>query len=492
MGCNGGACVISPSFVNPLDTPGAATAPSGCGPSGCASPSGCAGCGGLGRPTAPTGRIEAPCTCHGPKKAPHGHASFGGGPTPPAQTSDGYVPPPPQMKTPRAPMPFVPRVAILDVPQDSGARSPFVPPPMKRAEGKRPMPPVTRAEDSPMPDMPKAQVVTPFVPPPVKRDAKQDPGPGQVTLIRTEPTQTPNTVTVTALPGISLAPNPFAPYCGDGRIDPNSEFCRAASGQGVSDYCQSELLKYLAAPAPKPTLERWIAAQELCDQDALRRAANVAITVAAKASAGLYGTSGALPNYHGNLARMFRPSGVVNPDSAEGRALAQGQLGYGILTDPGMGADTPYGGASSWTVNGQAWQAPPEPATPSVDYGALVAGIGTAVGASLAGIGTIVNQANQNRLRELEIEYANNARGAQLALQRATMETQAEIQRLAAQNTPAANAAVQALQMQVADMSARLGAAQQSTEWTTTEKAMAGAAVIAGLGFFGWFISKGR
>lgn len=409
-----------------------------------------------------------------------------GSPTPstPDKPRGGYVPPPAdkvEMKRPAPPPSYGNAVGSREPPNKANG---YVPPPPARdmSGGKGG----------------NGKSAQPRLPPPVMLMPKdgggaQGPGPSQVTLDRKEPSQAPGPmVTVTALPGISLAPNPFAPYCGDGRIDPTSEFCRAASGQGVSDYCQSELLKYLAAPAPKPTLERWIAAQELCDQDALRRAANVAITVAAKASAGLYGASGALPNYHGNLARMFRPSGVVNPDSAEGRALAQGQLGYGILTDPGMGADTPYGGASSWTVNGQAWQAPPEPATPSVDYGALVAGIGTAAGATIGAIGTIFNQANQNRIRELEVTYGNDARAAQLALQRATMETQAEIQRLAAQNTPAANAAVQALQMQVADMSARLGAAQQSTEWTTTEKAMAGAAVIAGLGFFGWFMSKGR
>jgi len=409
-----------------------------------------------------------------------------------ATTSASYVPPPPQAKSPRTPAPFVPRVAAPDVPQESGGRAPFVPPPAKRAEGKRPMPPVTRAQDVPMPDMPKANAVTPFVPPPAKRAEKPSATP-PAALSRKEPEQTPALPPVVmALPGLSMAPNPFAPYCGDGRISPDSEFCREARGQGVSDFCQRELLGFLALPEPKMPLAQWIATRELCDQDALRRAANIVI---AKASAGLYRASGALPNYH-RAPYGFRPSGDVATaaDWTHGGPADLGSGGYiatasdwgtnpNALVDPGHGSGA-YNGASSWTLGGPATDiVPPAPATPPVDYAALVAGIGTGLGATLGGVSSIFRSANDARLRELELQYGADARAGQLALQRATMETNAEIQRLAAQGTPAANQAVQALQMQIADMRGRITTPPADEGMSDTTKVFLGlgaAAVLAG------------
>lgn len=468
----------------------AATQPSGCGcggasPSGCAcgghgatAASGCVGCGSIPG-AAPSGRIDpAMCACKHKGKS-HGPGVFGGTPmTTPDRPSTTFVPPPPPMRSnvvrPRLPMPPAPPPRGVPVDTQGGA---FVPPP----------PPVKRDDKQPR------------LPPPVMLMPKdgggaQGPGPSQVTLTRKDPTQAPGpTITVTALPGISLAPNPFSPFCGDGRIDPNSEFCREARGQGVSDACQRELLDFLAMPEPKMSLERWIATRELCDQDALRRAANVAITVAAKTSAGLYGRSGALPNYHGSRGVYgFAPSG----DASNGLTAAEdAELDRLTGGRQALASDWTHGGAANLGFGGEGGDTyvAPAPATPPVDYAALAAGIGTGLAASIGAIGTVVNNANNGRLRELEIEYANTGRAAQLALQRTIAETNAEIQRLAAQNSPNANATVQALQQTIMGMQQRLEAlppAPAPGAWTTTEIGLAIALGLTAVGAVGYFVTR--
>lgn len=352
----------------------------------------------------------------------------------PERPASTFVPPapPPRARMQRLPMPPM-TMERPGVPQDGGMAVFVPPPPPPRITStdvpvRRPTPTVLkRPEDAPLADMPVVLTIAPM------------------------PT--------------ALQPLPGRPYCADARLA-GTELC---AGAQVTEMCAGILAAWLVAN-PQAPLSAFLGSSsamgELCADEFHR----VLSPAGGK-------TSGALPNYH-------RASGVVNPDSAEGRALAMGQQGYGILTDPGMGANVPYGGASSWQLDGAAWQAPPAPSSPPVDYGALIGGIGTAVGASLTGIGTIVNNAQQNRLRELEIEYRNNAQGAQLALQRATMETQAEIARLSQSANPQAQAVVGVLQQQVADMNARLAQANAPMSDTTKILLGLGALVVVGGGVY--------
>lgn len=449
-------------------------------------PSGCA-CGGSapsgsllgGSSFTPTGEGSGGhCGCTGAKEN-------GASPTP----SVGAVPPRTTRDAPTPGSMFVPgsRVPRVGTPpvQFNVPRGPRVP--MSDSNGWRgnvPVPPMTTKS---IPGN------APRLAPPIALPPKN---PAPSSMERETPSQAPALPPVVmALPGLSMAPNPFAQYCGNG-IDPASELCRAAASTGLSDYCRDQLLAYLAAPEPKSSLESWIAQQELCSQDAFRAALGMAkASMDAKASAGLYRASGALPNYH-RAPYGFRPSGDVATaaDWTHGGPADLGSGGYiatasdwgtnpNALVDPGHGSGA-YNGASSWTLGGPATDiVPPAPATPPVDYAALVAGIGTGLGATLGGISSIVRNANDARLRELELQYGADARAGQLALQRATMETNAEIQRLARQGTPAANEAMQALQMQFADMSARLQAAQADEGMSDTTKVFLGlgaAAVLAG------------
>lgn len=412
--------------------------------------------------------------------------------------------------------------------------------------------------------------------------------------------------------GLAQAPNPFAPYCGaGGELDPTAALCAAAGDAGLSDYCRQQLLAFLGSKSSQ-TLGSWIAAQELCDQAALRRAVGLAeASMAAKASAGLYRASGGtysrhafvvagmphggtvyvdnqpvmgrwldagltrwevpLPDANPHRVRVRSASGDTrdssvlngstlvfdqmntasaegttpeynypvhfvstpapqldkpgfgNPFGADGYAWKQDRVrkpspfapqsnatmdwrnpsgalpnyyrASGLVTDAGgrytaeeiQAFNQSQAGADLYRQElAQAAAASP-PASPPVDYGAIIGGIGQAVGASLAGIGAIVNTQQQNRLRELEIEYANNARGAQLALQRSAMEMQAEIARLSAQGTPAAQATVTALQQQVADANARLAAAAAADQGMGTGTAVAlgvGAVALLGIGAY--------
>jgi len=170
----------------------------------------------------------------------------------------------------------------MDVPSNGG--NAFIPPPpaMKQANGK--VPPTRIFDvpaDQPMSDQPHASMQKPTD---LGGGAAQAPVPF---------------LPSTPMIGLAADPNPFAPYCGpDNELTPASALCRAASDAGLSDYCRQQLLAFLASKSSQ-TLGSWIAAQELCDQAALRRAVGIAeASIAAKTSAGLYRRSGAMPNYY--------------------------------------------------------------------------------------------------------------------------------------------------------------------------------------------------
>lgn len=289
-----------------------------------------------------------------------------------------------------------------------------------------------------------------------------------VDLVRKDVPQppVPPAIIVTQAPmPTQLQPLPGRPYCADARLA-GTELC---AGAQVSDQCAATLANWLSANPGVPIsafLASSSAMGELC-VDEFRRLLAPAGTKA----------SGALPNYHRNSVYGYRPSGGWAEDLARVNAMNTEQVNATL----GSG----YQGASSWTHGGPVDLTPPAPSTPAVDYGALVAGIGGAVGATLGGVATIVNNAQQNRLRELQIEYANNAQGAQLALQRSALEMQQQIAQLNAQNTPAAQATVAALQQQLMATQAQL-ATQNSSAWSTGEILAATAAGVGVLGIVGY------
>lgn len=160
--------------------------------------------------------------------------------------------------------------------------------------------------------------------------------------------------------------------------------------------------------------------------------------------------SSGMPNYY--RASGDATNGLTAAEDAELDRLTGGRQALASDWTHGDAANLGFGGEG-----GDTYQTPPPvPASPPVDYARLVGSIGQAVGGVFAGINEAVHNAAQDRNRTLEIEYANNARGAALALQRSIAETNQEIQRLAATSTPAANATVTALQQQVADFQRRL------------------------------------
>lgn len=313
---------------------------------------------------------------------------------------------------------------------------------------------------------------------------KTDPGTPQrtpVTLVLkdTPLAPGPTNVVLTNVPmPTALQPLPGRPYCADARLA-GTELC---AGAQVSEMCATILANWLKAN-PQAPLSAFLASSSAMGEFCASEFERLLAPSGTKASSGL-------PNY-------WRASGDAASDARDAewnRQRLAALAGNGI--DPAGGylataADWTHGGAANLGFGGVGGEtyAPPTPASPPVDYGALVAGIGTAVGASLSGLGSIVNNANNGRLRELEIEYANNARGAQLALQRTMFETQSEIARLSAAGTPQASAVVGVLQQQIVDMNTRLAALPQPgapTPWTTGEivgAVAAGAAVVGLIGF---------
>jgi hypothetical protein len=127
--------------------------------------------------------------------------------------------------------------------------------------------------------------------------------------------------------------------------------------------------------------------------------------------------------------------------------------------------------------------APPVPASPPVDYGRIIAASVAGVGTVLGGINTAIQNGQQNRLRELELEFARDARAGQLALQRLQIENQAAIQQLGAAGTPAATEAANLLQQQNMALQMQLQALNANPPMSDLAKAglvLLGLAVVGG------------
>jgi hypothetical protein len=161
-----------------------------------------------------------------------------------------------------------------------------------------------------------------------------------------------------------------------------------------------------------------------------------------------------------------------------------------------IGAPRNTATSADWTIDGMSADlynqrnpvAPPVPTTPPVDYGRLIAGIGSAVGGVFQGINTAIQNSQTNRLRELELQYANERGAATLALQRLAIENQNAIAQLNGSASPAAAQTQQALQQQNADLSARLAAGNQQQQdgmstGTTVALVVGGVAVLGGIAY---------
>jgi len=241
------------------------------------------------------------CACR--RKGRHATPAIGGSPmSVPERPSSTYVPPPPPAKqsdVKRPPLATAPPAPPrMDVPSNGG--NAFIPPPpaMKQANGK--VPPTRIFDvpaDQPMSDQPHASMQKPT-------DLGGGAAKAPVPFLATTP-----------MIGLAQSPNPFAPYCGpDNELTPASALCRAAGEAGLSDYCRQQLLAFLASKSSQ-TLGSWIAAQELCDQAALRRAVGIAeASMAAKASSGLYGASGGMYSPHAFVVYGMPHGGTVYVD----------------------------------------------------------------------------------------------------------------------------------------------------------------------------------
>ena len=229
----------------------------------------------------------------------------------PERPSSTYVPPPPPAKqsdVKRPPLATAPPAPPrMDVPSNGG--NAFIPPPpaMKQANGK--VPPTRIFDvpaDQPMSDQPHASMQKPT-------DLGGGAAKAPVPFLATTP-----------MIGLAQSPNPFAPYCGpDNELTPASALCRAAGEAGLSDYCRQQLLAFLGSKSEQ-TLGSWIAAQELCDQAALRRAVGIAeASIAAKTSAGLFDKPGfgnpfGVDGYAWKQDRVVTNAGVSDDDKSTG------------------------------------------------------------------------------------------------------------------------------------------------------------------------------
>jgi hypothetical protein len=405
--------------------------------------------------------------------------------TAPERPSSTFIPPPPRKRDDnRAPMSRPTTTVVQSAPQGSprtDVARPFVPPapPPSKDIARLPAPPLPkRVEDAPIADEPRA-----FVPPPPP--PKSDNG---VPLKQGGLSPAP-LLTQVGLAGPSQSPGPFADYCADPRVA-MTELCRSGADSGLSSMCRSAILNFLASKDTR-TIREWAMEQELC-RDEILRALGTA-TGMAKASARLYGASGAMPNY-------YRASGDAASDARDAewnRQRLAALSGGGV--DPAAGG---YQGASSWTYGGAAnlgfggvggdLYAPPAPTTPPPNYGAIIGGIGQAVGGVFQGINTAVANANAVRLQELQMQFANQANGAQLALQRQQLELQAEIARLnASGGGGAAGQQLQmALQQQQAANAAALAAA--GTPMSDTTKAVIAVGVVGAVGVAAYLLTRKR
>lgn len=405
----------------------------------------------------------------------------------PERPSSTYVPPPPPAKqsdVKRPPLATAPPAPPrMDVPSNGG--NAFIPPPpaMKQANGK--VPPTRIFDvpaDQPMSDQPHASMQKPTD---LGGGAAQAPVPF---------------LPSTPMIGLAADPNPFAPYCGpDNELTPASALCRAASDAGLSDYCRQQLLAFLASKSSQ-TLGSWIAAQELCDQAALRRAVGIAeASIAAKTSAGLYRRSGAMPNY-------YRASGYVgNPTREEWIANAgdpeQWDASFGA-DDATNGGGASGGGGMTSAEKGRLTAAQTADAfargrdNPPTNYAAIIGSASQAVGGIIAGINTAVQNGENNRLRELELTFNNTARSAELALRARQVELQGEIARIrasapAAAADPATTALIQRLEQQgneyrtaIQRQEAAAAEAAKGMGTGTVVAIVGGAVVVLGIGAY--------
>lgn len=486
MGCGGnGSCTVSSSFV-----------------AGGNAPSGCLSCGGVG-----TSGALAGCACKHkhPSKPAEIQFSGGEGATPPGNRipANFVTVPPPKKDAKRPNVPFVPGANKADVPSSQnnggiGRFAPPIPPPAKQSNGKAPIP--SRIFDAPA-DMPVSM-------PPPKESAAPVPFLPSVPMI-----------------GLASDPNPFAPYCGpDNELTPASALCRAAGDAGLSDYCRQQLLAFLGSKSSQ-TLGSWIAAQELCDQAALRRAVGIAeASIAAKTSAGLYdapkfGNPFGVDGYAWKQDRVRKPNPFAPQDNGatmDWRSPSGGMPNYhrpsglGELSDrmiddeidmttpewiaahpdTGKAEALRRQGALSETERNAAFARGRD--NPPTNYAGIISSVGQGVGGIIAGINTAVQNGENNRLRELELTFANTARSAELALRARQLELQGEIARLrasapAAATDPAMATLIQRLEQQGAEYRSAIQRLETESQGMGTGTAVAlgvGAVAVLGLGAF--------
>lgn len=188
--------------------------------------------------------------------------------------------------------------------------------------------------------------------------------------------------------------------------------------------------------------------------------------------------SGGMPNYYhasGGWAEDIAAAG----GSAADTASQESSLNWGA--DVAAFNLTPESQSLYRRELAEAAAASPPP-TPPPDYGRIIGSIGQAVGGVFAGINTAVDNAERNRLRELEINYANNARSALLALQTRQTELTGEIARLrasapAAAADPATTALIQRLEAQGAEY--RSAIQRQEAAAAEAAKGMGGGTIAA-------------
>lgn len=395
----------------------------------------------------------------------------------PERPSSTYVPPPPPAKqsdVKRPPLATAPPAPPrMDVPSNGG--NAFIPPPpaMKQANGK--VPPTRIFDvpaDQPMSDQPHASMQKPT-------DLGGGAAKAPVPFLATTP-----------MIGLAQSPNPFAPYCGpDNELTPASALCRAAGEAGLSDYCRQQLLAFLASKSSQ-TLGSWIAAQELCDQAALRRAVGIAeASIAAKTSAGLYRAAGAMPNY-------WRASGLgaINDEFFSDEIDMTTPEWAAAHPDTGTAEALRRQGALSETERNAAFARGRD--NPPTNYAAIIGSASQAVGGIIAGINTAVQNGENNRLRELELTFNNTARSAELALRARQVELQGEIARIrasapAAAADPATTALIQRLEQQgneyrtaIQRQEAAAAEAAKGMGTGTVVAIVGGAVVVLGIGAY--------
>jgi len=136
--------------------------------------------------------------------------------------------------------------------------------------------------------------------------------------------------------------------------------------------------------------------------------------------------------------------------------------------------------------------APPPPPPP--DYAAILGGAAAGLREVFGGINTAIQNGENNRLRELELNYRNQANAGTLALQQRQLEIQQQIVQL--QRTPTADPnLVSALQQQSAQYREQIAnTASSSTGMSTTATVglVVGGLAVAGGAAYLLLGKKGR